>query len=151
MRSETQSENGAGRVRGQASIEFLLLLAAGLAILSTFAFAWNKTLWLAQASAETAKARSFADRLSASSNELAILADGTRKTISAGNSVEWRVFAKGGRLEVSFGTDSESGQFSKSVSAGLSQKTEDFDFFLEPHSSTSLELSGGAVKAYPDP
>ncbi|MBI4053572.1 MAG: hypothetical protein HY394_06070 [Candidatus Diapherotrites archaeon] len=139
-------------MQGQASMEFLLLLAAGLALLAVFAFAWDKTLWLAQASSETAKARSFADRLSAASMELAVLADGSRKTIAAQNSAEWRASSNAGMLEISLNAASGSGEeFSKTLSTELSGRMEDFDFFLPPKSVVALEKSGGVVRANADP
>ena len=136
---------------GQASMEFMLLLAAGLALLAVFAFAWNRTLLLVEASSETAKARSFADRLSAASMELSVLADGSRKTLAAQNSAEWHAASTSGRLEISLRKVSGGEEFSKTLSADLSYRMEDFDFFLPPKSVVALEKSGGTVNANANP
>ena len=79
---------------GQLSLEYLLLLAAVMAVFAFLVPALNHVYAVSVYGMDSTGARSFADAVESTVNEMRFLADGSVKQVKASPATQWSVYAQ---------------------------------------------------------
>jgi hypothetical protein len=132
-------------LRGQISLELLLLTAAFLAVLGLFLAVFQTVSEGGNLGLESLKAQSFADSFQQKTALLNVLGNGSESVLPASPGKPWRIRLHGNRFELFF---SETGEKQKCFERGLSFSAVPTELLVTVPSSVVLQKNNGRLIVY---